>query len=71
MTTKELELLRLYDSDQLRVEANKATFKSGHGRLKKRNGGFDDLGGSTGGGTRLALGNYVPPHPDDFDADSY
>ena len=71
LTTNELKLLRLYDSDELRKEANKATLQSGHGRLKKRNGGFDDLGGSTGGGTRLALDNFVPPHPDDFDADSY
>ena len=71
MTPKEKELLLLYDSDQLRVEANKATIASGHGRLKRRNGEFDDIGGSTGGGTRRALDNYVPPHPDDFDANEY
>ena len=66
LTAKEQQLLRLYDSDKLRVEANKATVASGHGRLKGRSGQFVDIGGSTGGGTRRALDNYIPPNPDEI-----
>ena len=66
LTAKEKHLLGLYDSDTLRVEANKATVASGHGRLKAQSGQFVDIGGSTGGGTRRALDNYIPPNPDEI-----
>jgi predicted rRNA methylase YqxC with S4 and FtsJ domains len=39
---------------------------SGHGRLRKSNGEFIDIGGSTGGFVRTVLDDWEPPDFNDF-----
>ena len=60
------DLLKKYDSGELLEEANKRTLMSGHGRLKRKNGTFVDIGGSTGGFLRGVLDNWEPPDLSEF-----
>ena len=61
-------LLREYQSGELRKQANKLTMISGHGRLKKEDHSFVDVGGSTGGFARTVLDDWEPPDLADFEA---
>ena len=60
-----------YQSGELRKEANKLTKISGHGRLKKEDDSFVDIGGSTGGFVRTVLDDWEPPDLADFDGDLF
>ena len=53
-------LLARYDNDSLRKEANEATLHSGNGRLRREDGTKMDIGGSTGGLTRILLEHWKP-----------
>ena len=60
-------LLRDLEKGKLRENVNKLTRESGNGRLRRRDGSFVDIGGSTGGMTRTVLYGYVPPNLHEFD----
>ena len=64
--TKQLELLSLLDDGTLLAEANRLTRLSGHGRLRRSDRYFVDLGGSTGGYVRVVLNDWAPPDLEDF-----
>ena len=57
----QLRVLQKYQSGELRKQANKLTMISGHGRLKKEDHSFVDIGGSTGGFVRTVLDDWEPP----------
>ena len=42
-------------------DANRLTLSSGNGRLRRSDGSFIDIGGSTGGYTRTLLYDWEPP----------
>ena len=42
---------------------------SGHGRLKKEDHSFVDIGGSTGGFVRTVLDDWEPPDLADFEGE--
>ena len=49
LNAKQLRVLQEYKSGELRKQANRLTMISGHGRLKREDATFVDIGGSTGG----------------------
>ena len=55
LTLAQRTLLHSFDNKSLQDEANAATFAAGSGRLKRRDGTFVDIGGSTGGYVRTVL----------------
>ena len=61
----QLALVAKLRDGSLEAEANRLTLISGHGRLKRRDGTFEDIGGSTGGFTRAVLHDWTPPNQDD------
>ena len=65
----QLEILKQYKSGLLLQEANGRTLISGHGRLKRSDDTFEDIGGSTGGFVRTVLDDWRPPDLKDFDGD--
>ena len=67
---KQREILKEYQSGLLRNKANNLTVKAGHGRLKKEDDSFVDIGGNTGGWVRTVLDDWEPPDLADFDADA-
>ena len=69
LTRKQEELLQLYDNGTLLTEANRLTQISGNGRLRRSDGSFIDIGGSTGGYTRTVLYDWEPPHVTEFEPD--
>ena len=68
LNRNQLRVLRDYRSGELRRQANRLTMISGHGRLKKEDHSFVDIGGSTGGFARTALDDWEPPDLADFEA---
>ena len=68
-TARQREVLDQYRSGWLRNEANKLTLISGHGRLKKEDDSFVDIGGSTGGFVRTVLDDWEPPDLADSEGD--
>ena len=64
-TSRQVELLRQYDSNELLIAMNNAIVGAGHGRLRRPCGEFLDIGGSTGGGSRRIIDGWMPP---DFQA---
>ena len=66
LSKKAVALLRDLDNGKLLHEANTLTRLSGHGRLRKSNGEFIDIGGSTGGFVRTVLDDWEPPDFNDF-----
>ena len=64
---KQREILKEYQSGLLRIKANNLTMKAGHGRLKKADGSFVDIGGSTGGFLRIVLNDWEASDVKDFD----
>ena len=69
LTPKQLRVLQEYRSGELRRQANKLTKIFGHGRLKKEDDSFVDIGGSTGGFVRTVLDDWEPPDLADFEED--
>ena len=69
LNSKQLRVLQEYQSGKLRRQANRLTTISGHGRLKKEDHSFVDIGGSTGGFVRTVLDDWEPPDPADFEGD--
>ena len=66
LNAKQLRVLREYRSGELRNEANRLTMISGHGRLKKEDDSFVDIGGSIGGFVRTVLDDWEPPDLAEF-----
>ena len=66
LNPKQLRVLREYQSGELRRQANKLTKISGHGRLKKEDDSFVDIGGSIGGFVRTVLADWEPSDPAEF-----
>ena len=69
LNPKQLRVLQEYQSGELRRQANKLTMVSGHGRLKKEDASFLDIGGSTGGFVRTVLDDWEPPDLADFEGE--
>ena len=67
LSTHQQDLLELYDDGTLLAEANHLTRISGNGRLRRSDGSFIDIGGSTGGYTRTVLYDWQPPDVTEFD----
>ena len=68
LNASQLQVLEQYESGKLRHEANNLTLRSTHGRLKRDDDSFVDIGGSTGGFVRTVLDDWEPPDLEDFDA---
>ena len=66
LTHEQKRVLEAYRSGELRKEANRLTKISGHGRLKKEDDSYMDIGGSTGGCVRIVLDDWEPPDFEDF-----
>ena len=60
MSRKQKDLLTLYDDGTLLAEANRLTLLSGNGRLRRSDGSYLDIGGSTRGYTRTLLYDWEP-----------
>jgi hypothetical protein len=69
LNPKQLRVLQEYQSGILRRQANNLTMASGHGRLKKEDRSFVDIGGSTGGFVRTVLDDWEPPDLAEFEGD--
>ena len=67
LNPRQLRILEEYQSGELRKQANHLTKISGHGRLKKEDHSFVDIGGSTGGFVRLVLDDWEPPDLAEFE----
>ena len=61
----QMELVKKLQNGTLEEEAARLTKISGHGRFKRADGSFVDIGGSTGGFTRTVLYDWKPPNLDD------
>ena len=70
LSPKQQQVLKEYQSGELRRKANNLSMKSGHGRLKKEDDSFVDIGGSTGGFVRTVLDGWEPPDLADFGGDA-
>ena len=66
----QLGVLVKHDSGQLRRDMNDAVTQFGHGRLVRATGETQDIGGSTGGGSRRVIDDWVAPDWRQFLADS-
>ena len=60
LSKRQVSLLKLYDNGTLLKEANEATLLSGNGCLRPGDGARLNIGGSTGGYTRLVLQDWEP-----------
>ena len=67
LSRKQQNLLELYDAGILLEEANRLTRISGNGRLRRSDGSFVDIGGSTGGYTRTVLYDWEAPDVTEFE----
>ena len=63
-------VLEEYRSGELRRKANNLTMQSGHGRVKREDDSFVDIGGSTGGFVRTVLDDWEPPDLAEFAGDA-
>ena len=57
----QLKLVAKLHDGTLEEEAARLTKISGHGRFKRSDGTYVNIGGSTGGFTRAVLYNWTPP----------
>ena len=64
---EQMELVKELQNGTLEKEAKRLTKISGHGRFKRADGSFVDIGGSTGGFTRTVLYDWTPPELSDDD----
>jgi hypothetical protein len=69
LNPKQLRFLQEYQSGFMRRQANKLTMISGHGRLKREDHSFVDIGGCTGGFVRTVLDDWESPDLADFQGD--
>jgi len=69
LNPEQQRVLQEYHSGFLRIQANKLTMISGHGRLKNDDCSFVDIGGSTGGFVRTVLDDWEPPDLAEFEGD--
>ena len=69
-TPHQLGALETYDSGQLTRDMNDAVTQYGRGRIVNDDGETQDIGGSTGGGSRRVIDAWVPPDWRQFLADS-
>ena len=69
LNPEQQRVLQEYHSGFLRIQANKLTMISGHGRLKNDDCSFVDIGGSTGGFVRTVLDDWEPPDVAHFEGD--
>ena len=67
LTRQQEDLLKLYDNGTLLTDANRLTQSSGNGRLRRSDGSFIDIGGSTGGYARTVLYDWEPPDLTEFE----
>ena len=58
---EQMELVKELQNGTLEKEAKRLTKISGHGRFKRADGSYVDIGGSTGGFTRTVLYDWKPP----------
>ena len=63
----QLALLHKLWNGSLVSEANRLTRISGHGKIKRHDGSYINIGGSTGGMARKVLYNWAPPALDEED----
>ena len=61
LTRHQLQVLQNWDWDELRQTLNEAVGAFGHYRQRHQSGRTMDIGGSTGGGSRRIIDNWVPP----------
>ena len=66
LNRNQLRVLQDYRSGELRRQAIRLTKISGHGRLKKEDHSFVDIGGSTEGFVRTVLDDWEPFTSDDL-----
>ena len=66
LNAEQQRVLEDYRSGELRRQANNLTFTSGHGRVKRMDDSFVDIGGSTGGFVRTVLDDWEPPDLAEF-----
>ena len=66
LSSRQTVLLEQYESGRLMKELNKAKVAWGHGRLWDEAGGYIDIGGSTGGGSRSIIDGWAPPDCQEF-----
>ena len=66
LDASQLQVLEPYRSGVLRRQANDCTIASGHGRLKREDNTFVDIGGSTGGFVRVVLDDWDLPNIAEF-----
>ena len=67
LNRQQLQCLQEYQRGKLRLEANRLTLISGHGRLRREDQSFVDIGGSTGGFLRTVLDDWEPPELAEFE----
>jgi hypothetical protein len=60
LNAEQQRILQEYRSGALLIKANDLTRKSGHGRLKRMDDSYVDIGGSTGGFLRIVLDDWEP-----------
>ena len=63
--------MALYDDGTLLAEANRLTRISGNGRLRRSDGSFLDIGGSTGGYARTVLYDWQVPDVTEFEPEHW
>ena len=68
LNPEQQQVLRLYQTGELKKKANELTMTSGHGRLRKDDESFVGIGGSTGGFVRVVLDDWEPPDLSEFQA---
>jgi predicted rRNA methylase YqxC with S4 and FtsJ domains len=67
LSLQQQKIVEDYRSGELLRQANNLTILSGHGRLKKEDGSYQDIGGSTGGFVRIVLDDWEPPDVEAFE----
>ena len=65
LSPDQLNLVLQLKNGSLEEEAKRLTMLSGHGKFKRKDGTFIEIGGSTGGFTRAVLYDWTPPILDD------
>ena len=69
LSRKQKDLLKLLDDGTLLDEANRLTEFSWNGRLKRLDGSFVAICGSTGGYFRTVMCDWTPPDISEFDVE--
>ena len=67
LNSEQKQVLEELQSGELLRKANQLTLISGHGRLKREDNSFLDIGGNTGGFVRTVLDDWEPPNVTEFE----